>query len=276
MFKSFFCKKDKKSSQNNQNNELKQKILKMNLTEKKAYVENKISSMPMSQDGVVTILNSLINQDSNTKQRYLKSDDNDTKVKKALDLIISISTYSEITQELIKLIEKFEKTYENIIEKFDIDNNLTYSFKIRTIIQNYQNGMNLNDITHKISMMNLNEKKCYICNKISEMPICKDGLVEVMKSLLAEDMKIKKNLAEFVKELELAIHISTHKKVTPPIVHLLKEFENLYKDAIKKIDQEHMQTYSYKIKKAIENSISMVETITHIENQSYVMKKKSI
>ncbi|MBN2781721.1 MAG: hypothetical protein JXQ66_00605 [Campylobacterales bacterium] len=134
MFKKILGKNDK--SKNKEHDELVQKIEKMDLTEKKSYINNKISALPVSREGVIEVLKSLIKEDPKTKQRYIKMDDNDTKKKKGFDLVIAISTHKFVTLPVVDLIQEFEEVYRDIIEKYDTDNKQTYSDKIKKAIKN--------------------------------------------------------------------------------------------------------------------------------------------
>ncbi len=136
MFKKILGRKSSGKEDDKNHSDLVQKIAKMDLTEKKAYVNNKISNMPITRDGLAEVLNSLIKLDKKTNQRYLKIDDNDAKIKKGFDLAIRISTHNLITFPVIKALQEFESVYKNIIEKFDTDNKQTYKSKINKAIQN--------------------------------------------------------------------------------------------------------------------------------------------
>ncbi len=134
MFRKILGKK--KDKNNAEYSEFVQKISRMDLTEKKIYVNNKISSMPITREGLIEVLKSLIEEDKKTKQRYIKIDDNDVKKKKGFDLVIYISTHSLITLPIVDLIQEFEEVYEDIIEKYDNDNKQTYANKIRKAVKN--------------------------------------------------------------------------------------------------------------------------------------------
>ena len=136
MFKKILGRKSTGSEDNKNHSDLVQKIAKMDLTEKKSYINNRISSMPATRDGVAEVLNSLIKLDKKTNQRYLKMDDHDGKIKKGFDLVIAISTHSLITFPVIKSLQEFEEVYKELIEKFDTDNKQTYKSKIKKAIQN--------------------------------------------------------------------------------------------------------------------------------------------
>ena len=136
MFNKILGRKKGSSEDDKEHSELVQRISKMDLTEMKSYLNNRISTMPVCRDGLVAILNLLLKVDKKTNTRYLKIDDNDAKIKKGFDLAIKISTHNLITFPVIKALQEFESVYKNIIEKFDTDNKQTYKSKINKAIQN--------------------------------------------------------------------------------------------------------------------------------------------
>ena len=111
-------------------------IKKMNLTEKRDYIKNKLTNSPVSRDGIVEVLKELISKDEKTSKRYIEIDDMDVKKKKAFDLVIMISTHNMLTVPAVDLIRKFAEVYSDIIEKFDKDNKQIYTTKLKEAIKN--------------------------------------------------------------------------------------------------------------------------------------------
>ncbi len=136
MFNKILGRTKNDDSGNKEHSELMQKISKMDLTEMKSYVSNRISSMPVSREGLVVVLEYLLKVDKKTNTRYLKIDDNDAKIKKGFDLVIAISTHSLITFPVIKLLQDFIEAHKDIIEKFDRDNKQTYQSKLKKAVEN--------------------------------------------------------------------------------------------------------------------------------------------
>ena len=136
MFKKILGRKKGNAKEDSNYSELVQQISKMDLTEKKSYVNNRISSMPICRDGLAEVLESLIRLDKKTNTRYLKIDDDDTKIKKGFDLAIAISTNNLITFPVIKTLQEFVDVYSEIIKKFDIDNKQTYEGKLKKAVEN--------------------------------------------------------------------------------------------------------------------------------------------
>ncbi|MEA1955467.1 MAG: hypothetical protein U9N02_03125 [Campylobacterota bacterium] len=136
MFKKILGRKKSGNEDDKNHSELVQQISKMDLTEKKSYINNRISSMPVCRDGLVEVLNSLVKLNKKTNTRYLKIDDNDIKIKKGFDLAIAISTHNLITFPIVKSLQEFEEVYQEIIEKFDTNNKQTYKGKLKKAVAN--------------------------------------------------------------------------------------------------------------------------------------------
>jgi len=124
--------------------ELIAKISKMNLTEMRSYINNKIKDFDVSEDGLVAIMNRLITQDKKTKEYYIKSDDMDSKKKKAFDLVLAISQNKKINLVTIELIQKFADIYKKIIDEYDKEHKEIYSSRFVDAI--------------KYALVNINEK----------------------------------------------------------------------------------------------------------------------
>ena len=136
MFNKILGRKKGSSEDDKEHSELVQRISKMDLTEMKSYLNNRISTMPVCRDGLVAILNLLLKVNKKTNTRYLKIDDNDAKIKKGFDIAIAISTHNMITFPVVKLLQDFEEAYKDIIEKFDTDNKQTYKGKLKKAVEN--------------------------------------------------------------------------------------------------------------------------------------------
>jgi len=131
MFKNILGKKKLSSTESKEVVELREKISKMNLTEMKSYVNNRISDLKVSSLGLVEVLNRLITEDEKTKKRYLQADDNDMKKKKAFDLVISIASNKQITLEVSDKIRVFIETYSDILKQYDHDNKQIYESRLK-------------------------------------------------------------------------------------------------------------------------------------------------
>ena len=106
---------------------LVEKISKMNLTEMRSYINGKIEDFKVSEDGLIELMNRLIIQDKKTKEYYIKSDDMDSKKKKAFDLVLLIAKNKKISLVAIEQIQKFVLLYKNIITLYDKENKDIYA-----------------------------------------------------------------------------------------------------------------------------------------------------
>lgn len=136
MFSNLFDKKnDKASKEEQENSELAEKISKMNLTEMKSYVRGKIPDFRLSKEGLKEVMKRLVKEDSNTSKRYLQPDDMETKMKKAFELVLTISTSNKMSVETIELIQEFIIVYKDIIVKYDRDNKQIYGSRLTECIE---------------------------------------------------------------------------------------------------------------------------------------------
>jgi len=122
MFKKFLGKSETElSDEEKSKQELKQKISKMNITEMRSYVNNKIPNLEVSDQGLVLVMKNLVVADSESEKFYLKEDDMDSKKKKAFDLVLVVAKSKKINIKVVELIQNFTVIYEEMIKKFDTD-----------------------------------------------------------------------------------------------------------------------------------------------------------
>jgi len=122
----------KKNLENNEiNKKLMMKIDDMNLTDMRAYINNKIDGLESTEDGIILVLKKLILEDEKTSKRYIEIDNTETKLKKAFELILTILKHKKITIVAIELIQQFLKIYAPIILKYDTDNKQIYGLKMK-------------------------------------------------------------------------------------------------------------------------------------------------
>jgi Ni,Fe-hydrogenase III component G len=153
MFGNILGKKKQISQEDTQNKELIAKISKMNLTEMRSYIKNNIDDFEVSEEGLIAILKKLTTEDEKTKKYYLKSDDMDSKKKKAFDLVILMAQSKRINFEVVELMQRFIETYNEIITQYDRDHKEIYASRfvdaINLALENInkkailQNKMNL-------------------------------------------------------------------------------------------------------------------------------------
>ena len=128
MFKSILGRKKEETSEESADHAvLAEKISKMNLTEMRSYIRNKIQNFEVSEDGLNEVMRRLTTEDEKSKEYYLKADDMDSKKKKAFDLVLLIAQHTKINVVCIELIEKFLQIYKDIIETYDKEHKEIYA-----------------------------------------------------------------------------------------------------------------------------------------------------
>ena len=154
MFSKLRGKKQKNATAEDQEKtQLLKKISTMNLTEMRSYVNNKIESLPLSEDGLNGVILNLITPDSATKNLYIKEDDMDSKKKKAFDLVILISKNKKITFKTVDAIGVFIELYAPIIKAYDAQYKEIYTSRFNDAITLAL--YNINQISDLKSKMNL-------------------------------------------------------------------------------------------------------------------------
>jgi len=116
--------------------ELTLKIDKMNLTEMRSFVQNKIKDLEVSNDGLSIVLQKLTKIDSTNNKCYVNSDDMDSKKKKAFDLVLLIMASKKINIQTIELVQDFLVTYEEIINEYDTEHKDIYTSRFKDAIVN--------------------------------------------------------------------------------------------------------------------------------------------
>ncbi|MEN4053069.1 MULTISPECIES: hypothetical protein [Sulfurimonas] len=123
-------KKEDNSQKDEVHAALVEKISKMNLTEMRSYIKNKIKDFEVSEDGLIEVMQRLTMEDKKTKTYYLKSDDMDTKKKKAFDLILAIAESKKINFTVVDLMQKFLEVYKDIITEYDREHKEIYGSRL--------------------------------------------------------------------------------------------------------------------------------------------------
>lgn len=143
MFSKILGKKENSATQTQgASTELTQRISSMNLTEMRAYINNKIPDLEVSEEGLIEILKKLVYPDKKTSKRYIEIDDMQSKVKKGLDLIVSIAKHKKITVVAIELIQEYIQVSEDIIQKYDQENKEIYASRLKDALGNAVNVVN--------------------------------------------------------------------------------------------------------------------------------------
>lgn len=147
-------KKGEISSEDKAHAEMVKKISKMNLTDMRAYIKNKMLGFEVDEDGLVEVLRRLTTRHSETLKRYIEIDDMDSKIKKGFDLVISIASHAKITVVAVELIQEFITLYDDVIKKFDKENKQIYESKLKDALQMAINNISeMADLKRKMNVL---------------------------------------------------------------------------------------------------------------------------
>ena len=156
MFSKIMKKKKNESEEDKINAEILEKISKMNLTEMRTYVNNRIKDFEVSGVGLVGVMKKLTTLDENTKKYYLKPDDMEIKIKKAFDLVLLICKNKKINMDVLDLVTQFMKIYSEIIKKYDLEHKEIYHSRLKSTLEKIM--LNMNDIMEVKRKMKLIEE----------------------------------------------------------------------------------------------------------------------
>ncbi len=129
MFGNILGKSKEESSGDKEHDEIVQKVSKMNISDMRVYINNKLTDFEISEDGLSEVMRKLLSKDAKEK-RFIESDAMDSKIKKAFDLVIIVSASKKITVVTTELIQDFITQYSDLIEKYDTDNKQIYGSKL--------------------------------------------------------------------------------------------------------------------------------------------------
>ncbi len=130
MFNKILGKNKREINKSDNHLKIVEKISKMNLSDMRIYVNNKLNDFEITEDGLSEVMRRLISKDVNEK-RFIESDAMDSKIKKAFDLVIIIASNKKITITTLEFIQEFIELYKDIITKFDQDNKQIYESKLK-------------------------------------------------------------------------------------------------------------------------------------------------
>jgi len=134
MFSNIFEKKKSR--------DLVDRISRMNLSDMRVYINNRIPDFPVEEEGLIEILHKLLEVDEKTSKRYIEIGDMDSKIKKGFDLVISILTNKKVSVTIIELVNDFFEKSKDIIEKYDKENKQIYFSKFKDAIDLAIENMN--------------------------------------------------------------------------------------------------------------------------------------
>jgi len=136
----------------------------------------------------------------------------------------------------------------------------------------------LEHITQKVSTMNLTEMRTFVRGKVESLPICEDGLNEVLKKLTlidksseklyinSDDMDSKKK-----KAFDIVILIASSKFVNVMTVEYIQKFMEVYKEIIEAYDTEYKEIYMSRLTDAIKATINTINARTELNDKISVL-----
>lgn len=134
--------------------ELVERISKMNLTDMRTYINNKIPDLHVSEDGLVVVLKRLYEVDEKTQKRYLDIEDMDSKKRKGLDSIVNVLTNKKLSIDAIEVAIELLDVSKEMIEKYDKENKQIYYSKIKeSINQAIENMSKKSEIRRKMGVI---------------------------------------------------------------------------------------------------------------------------
>jgi len=131
-------KKSKETTEDSQSI-YKDLVASWNITEMRAYLQNKNADFPMNVEGIDAIVERFAFQEKPSDKfpkgkRLLELNDNDVRVKKAFDVVVLLSSNLLLSLEGVEKLEKFRMLHEDVIEQFDKRNAQTYNHKLKDAI----------------------------------------------------------------------------------------------------------------------------------------------
>ncbi len=124
-----------------------ERISKMNLTEMKAYVNNRMKNFKISENGLIEVMRKLISKNIN-ETFFIEDSTMDSKKIKVFELVILIASSKKVTIVISELIQEFMNIYQKIIVQVDQDNMQIYDSRLKDAL--------INSITtiEKMTLMN--------------------------------------------------------------------------------------------------------------------------
>ena len=134
--------------------ELSQRIASMNLSDLNLYAKGKIEGLPPSEEGLSDVLKRLTSQ-LNENRYFLDESDDDSKLKKAFDLVLYIAKSKKITMDIVEKIVNFTQQYAKLIQVYDKKHKEIYAQRFKKAVEDagkmldmkvaLQNKMNILD-----------------------------------------------------------------------------------------------------------------------------------
>ena len=135
MISKIFGKKTKEEEKDPKLKELDERIAKMKLTELGSYVKGKIDTLEVSEEGLVAVLERLVSK-INDNRYFLDASDDDTKLKKAFELVLLVAKNKKVTLKAMEIIATFKTLYEPLIKAYDKKYKEIYADRLDKAVEN--------------------------------------------------------------------------------------------------------------------------------------------
>lgn len=137
-----FLGKNKDINADNNSSQMALRVSKMTLSEMRNYVNNKLTDLEVSQEGILEVMKRLTKANEENSKLYLQADDMDSKKKKGFDLIILISKNINMSVEIVELLQEFITVYEDLIQSYDREYKDIYASRLTDAISLAIDGVN--------------------------------------------------------------------------------------------------------------------------------------
>jgi len=153
MFGNILGNKESNSLTNDTDKELLDKISKMNLSDMRDYLKNKISGFESSENGVSAVMSRLITKNEEDK-RFIESDAMDSKIKKGFEIVLIVASHKKVTVKIVEQIQNFIKLYQDIINEYDRKNKQIYASRLKeALTMSISNINKMAEINRKNSVL---------------------------------------------------------------------------------------------------------------------------
>jgi len=132
--KIFGKKSDKNSAEEKKTKALKERINKMNLSELTLYVKGKFDALEVNEEGLVEVLKRLLSK-RDKEHYFLDERDDDSKLKKAFELVMLCARNKGVTFKAMELIAQFAKQYAGLIKAYDRKHKEIYEERLKKSVE---------------------------------------------------------------------------------------------------------------------------------------------
>jgi hypothetical protein len=131
MFKNRLFNRNKQSD-----SALNQEMRDWTLTDLQAYIRGQNPVHTLDEKGLVEVIRKVTSKEKPTKaypegKRFVEAGDNDIRIKKLFDLMLSICTSPKLSVEALEQIETFHSLYWDIIEAYDKRHKQIYGDRLK-------------------------------------------------------------------------------------------------------------------------------------------------